>query len=185
MKMFHATSGTDATSGTVKPAPKYKELAMNKCILFLLPILLLSVYAACNNTSDQQEADPPEKIEREEGHHHGAGDALFWPKKDVVHEGFQISLGHHGNHWHHGDQIEPAVAIVKDGKDIGDATITCQLFDDDEAIEMEASMIFEPKTEEEPAHFAGAKLTFPAEKNVPGQVRDFAARCRRQIFRLY
>ena len=55
----------------------------------------------------------------------------------------------------------PAVAIVKDGADIGEAELTCQLMDGKYPLETPVKMIFEPKTEEEPAHFAGAKLTFP------------------------
>ena len=99
-------------------------------------------------------------------HVHGGADALHWPKQNVEHDGYLISLGHHGNHWHAGDKIEPAVSIVKSGEDIGDAKIVCQLVDGDKLIGSAVEMIFEPKTEAEPAHFAGAKLEFPAEEKM-------------------
>lgn len=148
----------------------------------LLPTILLSLQAGCGSTT-QTDNLAEEVAALRDAHVHGDADALHWPKKDVEHSGFEISLGHHGNHWHGGEQIEPAVAIVKGGEDIGDAKMTCQLFDGENAIESPVDMIFEPKTEAEPAHFAGAQLTFPTEEkkylvkfeiNLPGEEGSFS-----------
>lgn len=143
---------------------------MKRSILLLtLPVLLLCFQIGCGSNTDKKSSDgsttsETSKSPKEHGHDHGGADALHWPKKDLKHESYMVSLGHHGDHWHGGEEIEPAVAISKDGKDFGEAKITCQLMDGDKAIDSPVEMTFEPKTEKEPAHYAGAKLAFPSEE---------------------
>ena len=130
-------------------------------------VFTMSCQLGCNNgkeSANKTSETTDNKNDDDKGHHDHGADELHWGKKDLEHEGFVISLGHHGNHWHDGDQIEPAAMLVKDGKNIGDAKLTCQLVDGETAIDTPAEMIFEPKTDSEPAHYAGAKLTFPSEK---------------------
>ena len=136
---------------------------------FVFSVVVLGLGTGCDSTGDRNNSSnltEAERLEIAELHQHGYADALHWPKKDVEHSEFSVSFGHHGNHWHGGEQIEPAVAIARQGKDIGDAKVVCQLLDGDVAIGLAEDMVFEPKTDEEPAHYAGAKLTFPEnEKN--------------------
>ena len=127
--------------------------------------ILLGVMTVSLQTGCQPETVPDTVTETiDAGHHHGDADALHWPKENIKHNDFMISLGHHGNHWHGTENIEPAVAVSKAGEDIGDLKVSCKLMDGDKEVLPYTAMIFEPKTEEEPAHYAGATLTFPKEE---------------------
>jgi len=95
-------------------------------------------------------------------HLHDEGDELVWPNKDYKEQGLEIWCGHHGNHFHAGDTIEPAIAIIKDGKPVSDATVTVGIVDSSAAEFREVPTVYEPETEEEIAHYAQGELKIPA-----------------------
>ena len=132
--------------------------------LALLSFFSLTMLIGCQGDDSGKKDKEKEATEKNEGHKHGDDDALYWPKRDVKHEGFVISLGHHGNHFHGGDKLEPAVAISQGDVDVSAASMTCQLMDGETAIGDPVAMVFEPKTEEEPAHYAQGELEFPKEE---------------------
>lgn len=135
---------------------------MKSQIQFLLTfafVLVLSFATGCDTS-------PTESKKPAEPHSHGAGDELVWAKSDLEFEGHLITLGHHGSHFHGGDAIEPAIMITKDGADVADAKTSCSMLDDQGASLMSADMIYEPKTDEEPAHYAQGELKFPAKEQV-------------------
>lgn len=97
------------------------------------------------------------------GHAHGADDALVWEGKPVEHAGATIQLGHHGQHLHAGEEVEPAVSITRDGKPVSNAKVFNALVsaDGETVLAKEVPTIFEPTTEEEPAHYAQGALAIP------------------------
>jgi len=92
---------------------------------------------------------------------------------------YELSYGYHGKHFHAGDTIEPAVSITKNGEDYSDTKCTVQLAlldpgDASKVIEQlpgKPEMNFEPKTEEEPAHYAQAELHIPNTAKVQCQLQ--------------
>ncbi|MCA9270667.1 MAG: hypothetical protein KDA41_19430, partial [Planctomycetales bacterium] len=112
-------------------------------------------------------APPPAEIAHHEeaahGHSHDEDHSLFWQRKDVEHDGYLISLGHHGAHFDAGDAGEPAVMIEKDGQPAADAKVYVTLLDDAGAsvITAEQPTIYEPATAAEPAHYAQAEVQVP------------------------
>lgn len=131
-------------------------------LLALLSIFSIALLTGCQgDVSDNKDKDNS-TAKKKDGHSHA--DKLYWPEKNVEHEGFTLSLGHYRNHFHGGEELEPAVMVSKGDADVGDASITCQLMDGDTAIGKPVAMVFEPKTEEEPARYARGKLTFPEEE---------------------
>ncbi|MBT4864972.1 MAG: hypothetical protein HON53_07640 [Planctomycetaceae bacterium] len=96
-------------------------------------------------------------------HSHEGGDALVWVEEDVEHEGFVLALGHHGKHLHAAEFVEPAVSITRDGAAVADAKVFNSLVsaDGEEVIREEVPTIYEPETEDEPAHYAQGKLHLP------------------------
>lgn len=97
------------------------------------------------------------------GHSHGEDDALIWEGKPVVHAGAQLLLGHHGTTLHAGEEVEPAVSITRDGKPVTDAKVFNALVSADGAtvLAKEVPTVFEPTTEDEPAHYAQGALAIP------------------------
>lgn len=97
------------------------------------------------------------------GHSHGEDDALVWEGDPVEHSGTTILLGHHGKHLHAGEEVEPAVSIVRDGEPISDAKVFNALLsaDGETVLAKEVATVFEPTTEEEPAHYAQGGLAIP------------------------
>ena len=62
------------------------------------------------------------------------------------------------------DDIEPAIVISKGGETVSDAKVFNQLVDPDDpekAIGEEIATVFEPKTDEEIAHYAQGDLKIP------------------------
>jgi len=98
------------------------------------------------------------------GHSHGDEDALIWEGEPKQHAGLEIKLGHHGKHLHAGEEVEPAVSITKDGKPVSDAKVFNALVNNDgqKVLAEEVPTVYEPTTEEEPAHYAQGALTIPA-----------------------
>ncbi len=97
------------------------------------------------------------------GHSHGEDDALVWEGEPEEHAGLTIQLGHHGKHLHAGEEVEPAVSIERDGKPVSDAKVFNALFSADGKTELakEVATVYEPTTEEEPAHYAQGALSIP------------------------
>jgi hypothetical protein len=96
-------------------------------------------------------------------HVHEGGDALVWGEEGIKHEGFVIALGHHGKHLHAGKFVEPAIMVTRDGADVADAKVFNSLVASDgkEIIRKEVAAVYEPKSEDEPAHYAQGKLHLP------------------------
>ncbi len=99
----------------------------------------------------------------EHGHSHGEDDALIWEGVPREHAGLQIKLGHHGKHLHAGEDVEPAVSIERDGQPVSDATVFNALVsaDGETVLVEEVATVYEPTTEQEPAHYAQGGLAIP------------------------
>jgi hypothetical protein len=99
----------------------------------------------------------------EESHSHGDADKLVWVHSDIEEGEFLISLGHHGEHFHGGDEIEPAVSISRDGEDVSNAIVHNSLVaaEGETVLCEEQATVFEPKTDAEPVHYAQGALTIP------------------------
>lgn len=99
------------------------------------------------------------------GHSHGEDDALTWQQADLVHEGYLISLGHHGKHLHADHEVEPAVMITKEDIPVTDAKVFVTLLDaaGENIITEEQETLFEPPTDAEEAHYAQAIVKVPAD----------------------
>lgn len=97
-------------------------------------------------------------------HSHGEDDALVWVGEPIEHQGFVIKLGHHGKHLHAGEEVEAAVSITKVGEPVSDAKVYNALVSADGATVLaeEVGTVYEPTTEEEPAHYAQGGLMIPA-----------------------
>ena len=97
------------------------------------------------------------------GHAHGEDDALVWQGEPREHAGLLIQLGHHGKHLHAGESVEPAVSITRDGQPVDDAKVFNLLLSvDGQTIPSEeVATVFEPTTEDEPAHYAQGPLSIP------------------------
>lgn len=111
-------------------------------------------------TGDQTAAEQPTAGHP---HTHEGGDELVWVEEDFEHEGFVLALGHHGKHLHAASFVEPAVSITRDGEAVADAKVFNSLLaaDGEEVIREEVPTIYEPETEDEPAHYAQGKLHMP------------------------
>lgn len=107
------------------------------------------------------------------GHSHGEDDALVWEGEPKEHAGLTIKLGHHGKHLHAGEEVEPAVSITRGEEAVSDAKVFNALFSADGKTELvkEVATVYEPTTEEEPAHYAQGALAIP--KSVTGVVIRF------------
>ena len=97
------------------------------------------------------------------GHSHTGDDVLVWRRDDIKHEGFDIRLGHHGQHLHAGKPVEPAVSITRDDKPVADAKVFNSLIAADGQTELadEVATVYEPTTKAEPAHYAQGPLKVP------------------------
>jgi hypothetical protein len=126
----------------------------------------LAGMTGCNPESTTDRDDTNVYADGQEGkdeHDHEHADKLVWVKKDVENSGFTISLGQHGDHFHIGDMIEPAATIQKDGQDVADAEVYNSLVSSDGATVLveEVKTVYEPKTADEPAHYAQGGLKIP------------------------
>ncbi len=97
------------------------------------------------------------------GHTHD--DVLVWQRADLEYEGYVISLGHHGKQLFAGHEAEPAVMITKNREPVADAKVFVTLLDaaGEGVITDEQATVYEPATEEEPAHYAQASVEMPAD----------------------
>ena len=134
-------------------------------VLLLLVTALVGGCGVRHSPEDKNTAEQPtgEQPASGHGHSHEGGDALVWVEEDFEHEGFLLSLGHHGKHLHAATFVEPAVSITRDGAAVADAEVFNSLLaaDGEEVIRPEVATIYEPETKEEPAHYAQGKLHLP------------------------
>ena len=95
-------------------------------------------------------------------HAHVASNVLLW-HEDVRFEGNIIRLGQHGLVVQSGTELEPAVSIERDGRPVSDAKVSASLLDGnaEQILAQQQQAIFEPATEEEPAHYAQDFLFVP------------------------
>ncbi|HEX6985805.1 MAG TPA: hypothetical protein VF170_10520 [Planctomycetaceae bacterium] len=99
------------------------------------------------------------------GHSHTGDDALVWRQEGVKEGDYTIALGHHGTELHAGEAVEPAVMVRKGGEDVADAKVFNALLaaDGETVVSEEKPTVYEPKTAEEPAHYAQGELAVPAD----------------------
>lgn len=123
-------------------------------------LLVGATLAGCNQ---EMTLEVPATQTEEHAHVHEGDDALVWVEEDFEHEGYQISLGHHGEHLHAASFVEPAVAITRDGRAVADAKVYNSLLAADraEVLREEVATVYEPETPEEPAHYAQGGLHLP------------------------
>ena len=95
------------------------------------------------------------------GHGHAGDDALVWRQEGIQEGDYTITLGHHGTELHAGEPVEPAVMITSGGKDVADARVFSSILIGDKTVADEKPTVFEPKTAEEPAHYAQGTLLVP------------------------
>jgi len=95
-------------------------------------------------------------------HAHVASNVLLW-HEDILFEGNTIRLGQHGLVVQSGMELEPAVSIDRDGRPVSDAKVYASLLDENggKILAQQQQAIFEPATEEEPAHYAQDFLFVP------------------------
>ena len=98
----------------------------------------------------------------EHEHAHVASNVLLW-HEDILFEGNTIRLGQHGLVVQSGMELEPAVSIDRDGRPVSDAKVYASLLDENgkKILAQQQQAIFEPATEEEPAHYAQDFLFVP------------------------
>jgi hypothetical protein len=96
------------------------------------------------------------------GHSHGPDDTLVW-QKELKEDGYEIALGHHGVTLMAGGEVEPAVQLKKNGEPVADAKVFNTLLagDGDTVLAKEVATVYEPPTDEEPAHYAQGGLKIP------------------------
>jgi hypothetical protein len=116
-----------------------------------------------SNPKADAHAAAAEDAHDDHGHTHGAGDELFWQRRNLEHAGCRIDLGHHGVQIYGGHELEPAVAILRDGEPVDDAKVFVSLLDFEKlrVLAAEAGTIYEPPTAAEPAHYAQGPLQVP------------------------
>lgn len=97
------------------------------------------------------------------GHSHAGDDALVW-REEVGEPDCRIALGHHGRALRAGHEVEPAVQITCEGRPVADARVFNALLGTDgrTVLAEEVSTVYEPPTDEEPAHYAQGSLQIPA-----------------------
>jgi len=108
--------------------------------------------------------DFKEEAHGDHGHSHGPDDALVWEGEPLEHAGLQIKLGHHGETLHAGGEVEPAVSIVRNGQPVADAKVFNALLsaDGQTVLAREVATVYEPTTDDEPAHYAQGALAIPS-----------------------
>ena len=95
-------------------------------------------------------------------HGHAAVNVLVW-HKEFEFQGNAIRLGQHGLVVESGTELEPAVSIDREGQPVKNAKVSTSLLtaDGKQILTEPQRTHFEPKTEEEPAHYAQAFLAVP------------------------
>ena len=152
------------------PSGMEVEFKMNRsAVSFSLIIITAMVFlSGCAKKDDTAPNDPTATTTGGE-HAHAAGDELVWPLKETIAD-YDIWFGHHGNHFHGGEKIEPAIAITKDGQSVDSAQVFNGLVNADNAESVgedsttgEVPTTYEPATDAEIAHYAQGELAIPAD----------------------
>jgi hypothetical protein len=106
--------------------------------------------------------DPHRRIANAHSHSHGDDDALVW-RQEVSEAGYDIAMGHHGVSLLAGSEVEPAVQVSRGGEPVADAQVFNSLLDGDghTVLVKEVATVYEPPTEDEPAHYAQGALMIP------------------------
>lgn len=156
---------------------------MIQSILYTLMALMMLIIVGCQDPENTQtgsgDATPPtaDAPEADDKHTHDAADVLTWVQLDIQEGDFTLSLGHHGDHFHGGDTIEPAVKISRGDDDVADAIVHNSLVAEDAetVLAEERPTVFEPMTDDEPAHYAQGAL------QIPKDAKNFLIRFRIQL----
>lgn len=145
--------------------------------LLLIVCFSLLVAGGCSSTAAPEKAaetvekgheghdHAPGEHDAHAGHDHAGGDELFWQREEVALADCMLKLGHHGAHLHAGKEVEPAVIVTRDGKDVPDAQVFVAIYsvEGDNPLAAEQALKFEPGNDHEPSHFALARLAIPAD----------------------
>jgi len=132
-----------------------------------LPLSLLLIALTCGLAACDRAAPPADGPDA--GATDGAGqtpdDALLWQQAGIDHHGYTLKLGHHGQQVFASHALEPAVAIERDGEPTADAQVWVAMLaaDGETVLVEEQATTYEPTTDEQPAHYAQAKLQVPAD----------------------
>ncbi len=140
------------------------KISLRMLLLLFVGLSLVSgCYKAPDSAGERAAADTDGGGQH--GHTHEGGDALVWQRADLEHEGYVISLGHHGTQLFAGHSAEPAVMITKDREPVADAKVFVTLLDatGEDVITQEQAAVYEPTTAAEPAHYAQASVKMPAD----------------------
>ena len=136
---------------------------MNRLVAYFWLITATILLVGCASENDPPPVDPTATTTAG-GHAHAAGDQLVWPLKETIADtGYEIWFGHHGDHFHGGEQIEPAIAITNDGQPVDNAQVFNGLVNVDNAdsVSGEVAAKYEPATATEIAHYAQGHLAIP------------------------
>lgn len=136
---------------------------MNRLAVCFWSIIVAALLVGCAAENDSP-PDDPTATPAASGHAHTAGDKLVWPLKETIADtGYEIWFGHHGDHFHGGEQIEPAIAVTKDGQPVDNAQVFNGLVNADnaESVSGEVAANYEPATAAEIAHYAQGQLAIP------------------------
>jgi len=137
--------------------------------IVLILFVGIALASGCNKPEESDDTgggDGAEVTTDDDGqeHSHGDDDALIWQRKDIEHEGYVISLGHHGEQLYADHEAEPAVMVEKDGEPVANAFVFVTLLDvsGENVITEEQGTTYEPPIPAEPAHYAQAEVMMPA-----------------------
>lgn len=170
---------------------------MIRCLMLahLATVLAVGLFSGCNRTTDpaaSPTASPTE--ESAQPHTHGDADLLVWELKEKI-EGtdLEIWFGHHGEHFHLGDEIEPAVAIMQGGAAYAEAQVFNAMVDPTDTSKLigpEMATVYEGETADEIAHYAQGELVIPFQGDefviryrvvLPGQDREITRDVQMQV----
>ena len=126
-----------------------------------LPVIALLILVTASVSGCGASSQPKDKGGH--AHSHEGDDALVWVSENIEHEGYLLALGHHGKQLHAASFVEPAVSITREGAAVADAKVYTGLISADgmQVIRQEAATVYEPESEDEPAHYAQVKLHLP------------------------
>ncbi len=136
-------------------------------LIYLATVMAVGMFGGCSPPKDPAASptasDSP--TDESKSHTHGDADLLVWESKEKI-EGTELEIwfGHHGNHFHLGDEIEPAVAIMLAGKAYADAMVFNAMVDpadQDKLVGQEMATVYESETADEIAHYAQGELVIP------------------------
>ena len=141
---------------------------MRSNLVLTWPIIAL-ILVLCSACEQEQATNKPAQSNagsQVAEHSHDEADKLVWEVTEKLGESkYDVRWGHHGNHFHSGDKIEPAVSIMLEGKPFAEAKVFNSIVaavDSSEVLVDELPTVYEPKTADEPAHYAQGALMIPS-----------------------